>query len=76
MALKVDIDLNSGFCGGVIRAIKKAENFIDSNDGTKLYSLGSIVHNEAELARLGEKGLETVDRSRFERLSGETVLMM
>ena len=51
MALKVDIDLNSGFCGGVIRAIKKAENFIDSNGGTKLYSLGSIVHNEAELAK-------------------------
>lgn len=75
MALKVDIDLNSGFCGGVIRAIKKAENFIDSNGGTKLYSLGSIVHNEAELARLEEKGLEAVDRSRFERLSGETVLI-
>lgn len=75
MALKVDIDLNSGFCGGVIRAIRKAESFIDSNGGSKLYSLGSIVHNEAELARLEKKGLETVDKSKFKELAGKTVLI-
>ena len=26
--LKVDIDSNSGFCAGVIRAISKAEDFL------------------------------------------------
>ena len=59
MALSVEIDSNSGFCGGVIRAIRRAEDFLDS-EGPTLYSLGSIVHNEAELERLHEKGLERV----------------
>lgn len=56
--LKVETDPGSGFCGGVIRAISRAEQFLDG--GGKLYSLGAIVHNEAELSRLGERGLATV----------------
>ena len=56
--LKVETDPGSGFCGGVIRAISRAEQFLD--EGGKLYSLGAIVHNEAELTRLGERGLEAV----------------
>ena len=56
--LKVEIDPGSGFCGGVIRAISRAEEYLDG--GGKLYSLGAIVHNEAELSRLGERGLEAV----------------
>jgi len=60
MALKVEIDKRSGFCGGVIRAISKAERFLDSSPGKRLYSLGAIVHNEAELSRLGSKGLVTI----------------
>ena len=54
----VEIDSRSGFCGGVIRAITQAERFLDGQD--HLYSLGAIVHNEAELDRLGAEGLRTV----------------
>ena len=57
--LKVEIDPGSGFCGGVIRAITKAEDYL--SQGGRLYSLGAIVHNEAELKRLGSQGLVTVD---------------
>ena len=60
MALEVEIDKYSGFCGGVIRAISRAERFLAASPGRRLYSLGAIVHNEAELKRLGEKGLVTV----------------
>ena len=59
MAIKVEIDSHSGFCGGVIRAITKAEDYL--SQGGRLYSLGAIVHNEAELNRLGSQGLVTVD---------------
>lgn len=59
--MRVEIDGNSGFCGGVIRAIGKAEKYLSSSSGP-LYSLGSIVHNEEELARLACLGLVTVDR--------------
>lgn len=56
--IKVEIDANSGFCGGVIRAIGTAENYLASHP--KLYSLGAIVHNEEELSRLHSLGLCTV----------------
>lgn len=62
MNLQVEIERHSGFCGGVIRAIGRAEKFLEVFPGRRLYSLGDIVHNEAELRRLGEKGLVTIDK--------------
>ena len=62
MNLQVEIEKHSGFCGGVIRAISRAEKFLEEFPGRRLYSLGDIVHNEAELKRLGEKGLVTIDK--------------
>lgn len=60
MARSVEIDPHSGFCGGVIRAITTAENYLAEHRDRTLYSLGSIVHNEEELARLESKGLRTI----------------
>ena len=68
----VEIDPRSGFCGGVIRAISQAERFLEGQD--HLYSLGAIVHNEAELDRLGAEGLRTVV-SVPDVPDGETVLI-
>ena len=68
----VEIDSRSGFCGGVIRAISRAERFLQESD--HLYSLGAIVHNEAELDRLGAEGLRTV-ASIPDVPEGETVLV-
>lgn len=59
--MKVEIDKNSGFCGGVIRAIKKAESFLQDNTEGHLFSLGAIVHNDAELDRLHKLGLTAID---------------
>lgn len=61
MKLSVEIDGKSGFCGGVIRAIGQAESYLKENPGTTLFSLGAIVHNEEELARLSQKGLKTIN---------------
>ncbi len=68
----VETDSRSGFCGGVIRAISQAERFLQESD--HLYSLGAIVHNEAELDRLGAEGLRTV-ASIPDVPEGETVLI-
>ncbi len=78
MALQVEIEKHSGFCGGVIRAIGRAEKFLEESPGRTLYSLGDIVHNEAELQRLGEKGLITVDKDGLMNIpdpSSETLLI-
>lgn len=79
--LKVDIDSNSGFCAGVIRAISKAEDFLGSKrngNGKRLYSLGAIVHNDAELTRLTQMGLVTIDKEDMDEMvdaTGETLLI-
>lgn len=79
MALTVEIDKNSGFCGGVIRAISGAERFLDEHPGQKLYSLGAIVHNEGELSRLQDKGLVCIDLQDLDDIQGsqasETLLI-
>ena len=78
--LTVDIDSNSGFCAGVIRAIGKAEEFLANNAGSgkNLYSLGAIVRNDAELSRLVAKGLVTIDKEDLEEMvnaDGESLLI-
>ena len=55
---KVIIDTHSGFCTGVVKAIGKAENFLESEK--ELYSLGDIVHNNMEVERLEKKGMQTI----------------
>lgn len=81
--LTVDIDRNSGFCAGVIRAISKAEEFLDEakksgEPDRKLFSLGAIVHNDAELNRLVAKGLVTIDKEDLDEMvqaDGEVLLI-
>ena len=76
--LTVDIDSNSGFCAGVIRAIGKAEEFLNSGVEKRLYSLGAIVHNDAELNRLVNQGLVTIDREDLDEMvaaEGEVLLI-
>ena len=73
--IKVGIDPHSGFCGGVIRAIGTAEDFL-SRGRAPLYSLGAMVHNEEELSRLAGRGLVTVSHTQAQQLaSGSTVII-
>ena len=46
----IEIDQESGFCFGVTRAIRKAEEELQK--GQVLYCLGDIVHNGKECDRL------------------------
>lgn len=78
MELRVEIDSSSGFCGGVIRAIGNAEKYLDAAAGRHLFSLGAIVHNEEELARLSGKGLVAIDYDDLDDIpaaEGETLLI-
>ena len=72
--MTVEIDSNSGFCGGVIRAIGGAERFLAERG--QLFSLGAIVHNEAELARLQSKGLITINSLNAAPVSANKTLLI
>ena len=70
----VEIDSRSGFCHGVVTAIRKAEEELDRSDAP-LYCLGDIVHNSDEVERLERKGLSTITHSDLQRLPGSRVLL-
>lgn len=55
----IEIDEQSGFCFGVVNAIRKAED--ELNRAPDLYCLGDIVHNTGEVQRLEQKGMTTID---------------
>lgn len=68
----IEIDQNSGFCFGVVNAIKKAEEALTENK--MLYCIGDIVHNDIEVDRLKDLGLKTINHNEFEKLSNTKVL--
>jgi 4-hydroxy-3-methylbut-2-en-1-yl diphosphate reductase len=71
--MKITIDKKSGFCFGVVNAIKKAEDELAS-EGT-LYCLGDIVHNGAEVKRLNNRGMKTISREEFYTMKNCRVLI-
>lgn len=70
---RIEIDADSGFCFGVVTAIRKAEEEL-SAEGS-LYCLGDIVHNSNEVERLVNKGLRTITHDALDRLSNTKVLL-
>lgn len=69
----IEIDQQSGFCFGVINAIKQAEKELTS-DNKELYCLGDIVHNDQEVSRLAAKGMQTINYDGLKALRGKRVL--
>lgn len=64
--LVVSIDPAAGFCTGVRRAIRAAETLL-ANRG-QAFSVGEIVHNEAETGRLRALGLSTLKTGELQQL--------
>jgi 4-hydroxy-3-methylbut-2-en-1-yl diphosphate reductase len=71
--MKVTIDPNSGFCFGVVFAIKMAEEELDKTGN--LYCLGDIVHNNVEVERLKAKGLKIISHDDLKNLHDCKVLI-
>lgn len=69
----IEIDKGSGFCFGVVTAIRKAEEELDKTG--HLYCLGDIVHNSNEVDRLKNKGLVTITHEELKELHDVKVLL-
>ncbi len=69
--MKVEIDEHSGFCFGVVNAIRKAEQELEHGE---LFCIGDIVHNSLEVERLERQGLRTIDHGVFAGLKDCRVL--
>ena len=69
----VTIDKYSGFCFGVVYAIEMAEAELSKTG--KLYCLGDIVHNNMEVDRLNDMGLEIINHQDLDELKDCKVLI-
>ena len=70
----IEIDARSGFCHGVVAAIRKAEEELERSQ-EPLYCLGDIVHNSDEVERLGRNGLSTITHADLDGLHDVRVLL-
>ena len=71
--MEVVIDKYSGFCFGVVYAIEMAEREIEESG--KLLCLGDIVHNDKEVERLHNLGLEVIDHNDLSKYKNRKVLI-
>jgi len=71
--MKVTIDKYSGFCFGVVYAIQMAEEELSKRG--KLICLGDIVHNNMEVDRLNNLGLEIINHEQLGELNDCKVLI-
>ncbi len=71
--MKIEIDQQSGFCFGVEKVIKIAEDILKEEG--KVYCLGEIVHNQREMERLMSLGLVTIDYETYRNMKNCKVLI-
>ena len=71
--MQITVDPHSGFCFGVVYAIEVAERELRNNPA--LYCLGDIVHNNMEVSRLRQLGLQIITHKELETLHDCKVLI-
>lgn len=71
--MRVEIDEKSGFCFGVQKAVKKAEEL--TQNGDQLLCLGEMVHNHEEVERLEKMGMKTIENDNIQHISNQKILI-
>ncbi len=71
--MKISIEDKSGFCYGVVRVIEMAEELL--RNGEQVWCLGQIVHNEQEVKRLSELGMNFIEHKDLHKLKNAKLLI-
>jgi 4-hydroxy-3-methylbut-2-enyl diphosphate reductase len=70
--MRITIDKKAGFCPGVRNAIRKADQHLEKEGSFSC--LGSLLHNDKEMERLKDSGLQIARHRDLQDLSGEKIL--
>ena len=65
----IEIAKNAGFCFGVKRATEQLEKAIASRSGERLYTLGTLIHNDVYNRQLEEAGVRVTSIDRVSELA-------
>ena len=71
--MKIVIDPGAGFCPGVAHTIRLAEEFLQKK--TDLISLGSLIHNSAEINRLQQLGMKSLEHHSLSQLEAPATVL-
>ena len=63
--MNIHIDQYAGFCPGVRKAIRIAEEKV--RKGESVTTLGGLIHNKREIERLKKLGLQEINQDQFEK---------
>jgi 4-hydroxy-3-methylbut-2-enyl diphosphate reductase len=72
--MKIIIDPGAGFCPGVQYSIQLAENLLQKQG--RLYSLGSLIHNDSEINRLQQMGMKIIEHSALQDLKKPATILL
>lgn len=74
--MKVIKAASLGCCFGVQCAIDKAINALNTHKDKKVYSLGSLLHNDWTLEMLKKKGLIVVEECDIDKIENKSVVLL
>ena len=67
--MKVTVAKNAGFCFGVKRATESLEKALEARaDGERIYTLGTLIHNETYNQSLADRGVGITDMGSIEEI--------
>ena len=69
--MKTVLAKGSGFCQGVRRADEALNKLINENEGARIFTLGSIIHNRIYNAALLERGVRAVSYGEIAKMLNE-----
>jgi len=58
--MKIEVAKVAGFCFGVSRIIKMAEELLEKANGSAVYCLGELIHNPQEVNRIKAQGMKFI----------------
>ncbi len=66
--MEITVAENAGFCFGVSRAVDKVYELSSDKSCGRIYTFGSLIHNDHLVAELEERGVRVIDEKDFEPL--------
>ncbi len=73
--LEIRVAKTAGFCFGVKRAVDQVYEQLKQHQGTPIYTLGPIIHNEQVIQDMESKGVIVMEETDIDKLQGGIVII-
>ena len=66
--MEIEVAKNAGFCFGVNRAVNSVYDLVNEDKGSKIYTLGNLIHNPTITKDLKEKGVKVIEEYELDEI--------